>query len=88
MRPDQNPGTARPVFLPAGARAWFDIAWNVVPNEAQGERVCPSVARLSVRFGTDTAALAIPLAFTPCGGRVRVNPVRATQDLAAAATTT
>lgn len=76
IRSDQNPNTATPVNIPVGGKAFFDIAWNVVPHEGAGERVCPSVARVRVLIPGDTAALAIPLAFTPCGGRIRVNPFR------------
>ena len=77
VRSDQNPNTATPVNIPAGGKAFFDIHWTVVPNEGAGERVCPSAARLRVLIPGDTAALAIPLAFQPCGGRIRVNPFRA-----------
>lgn len=77
IRSDQNPQTATPVNIPVGGKAFFDIAWNVVPNEGNGERVCPSAARVRVLIPGDPAALAIPLAFTPCGGRIRVNPFRA-----------
>ncbi|WP_298159563.1 DUF4232 domain-containing protein [Brevundimonas sp.] len=77
IRSDQNPSTATPVNIPVGGKAFFDIAWNVVPQEAAGERVCPSAARVRVLIAGDTAALAIPLEFTPCGGRIRVNPFRA-----------
>ena len=77
IRSDQNPNTATPVNIPVGGKAFFDIAWNVVPNEGAGERVCPSTARVRVLIPGDTAALAIPLSFTPCGGRIRVNPFRA-----------
>ena len=77
IRSDQNPQTATPVNIPVGGKAFFDIAWNVVPNEGNGERVCPSAARVRVLIPGATAALAIPLAFTPCGGRIRVNPFRA-----------
>lgn len=84
VRADQNPGTAAPVTLAAGGRAYFDIAWNVVPNEAQGQTTCPTAARVTVRLGTDTASLALPLSLTPCGGRIRVNPVRATENVAPA----
>ncbi len=84
VRSDQNAGTASPVILPAAGRAFFDIAWNVVPNEAEGQTTCPTAARVTVRFGADTATLALPLTFTPCGGRIRVNPVRATEEIAPA----
>ncbi|KPF83452.1 hypothetical protein IP78_02080 [Brevundimonas sp. AAP58] len=84
VRADQSPGTATPVTLAAGGRAFFDIAWNVVPNEAQGQTTCPTAARVTVRMGADTASLALPLSLTPCGGRIRVNPVRATENVAPA----
>jgi len=80
VRTDQNPAVATPVTVQPNTKAYFDIAWNVVPNEANGERVCPAVARVSLRIGSDPAALAIPLAFTPCGGRIRVNPFRGTAE--------
>jgi membrane-bound inhibitor of C-type lysozyme len=80
VRPDQNPAVVTPVTVQPNTKAYFDIAWNVVPNEANGERVCPAVARVSLRVGSDPAALAIPLAFTPCGGRIRVNPFRGTAE--------
>lgn len=80
IRSDQNPQTATPVNIPAGGKAFFDIHWNVVPNEGAGERVCPSAARVRVLIPGDVTALAVPLAFTPCGGRIRVNPFRATAE--------
>lgn len=83
VRSDQNPGTASPVTLAAGGRAFFDIAWNVIPNEAEGQTTCPTAARVTVRLGADAATLAVPLNLTPCGGRIRVNPVRATEELIA-----
>lgn len=84
VRADQNPATAAPVTLEPGGRAFFDIAWTVVPNEAEGQTTCPTAARVRVRIGSDTASLALPLSFTPCGGRIRVNPVRAAEDVASA----
>lgn len=77
IRSEQNPQTATPVNIPVGGKAFFDIHWTVVPFEGGGERVCPSAARVRVLIPGDTAALAIPLAFQPCGGRIRVNPFRA-----------
>lgn len=76
IRSDQNPQTATPVNIPAGGKAYFDIHWTVVPFEGGGERVCPTAARVRVLIPGDTAALAVPLSFTPCGGRIRVNPFR------------
>lgn len=80
VRSDQNPAVSSPVSIPANGKAFFDIAWNVVPDEAIGERVCPAAARVRVVIPGDPAALAIPLALTPCGGRIRVNPFRATLE--------
>lgn len=76
IRSDQNPQTATPVNIPTGGKAFFDIHWTVVPFEGGGERVCPTATRVRVLIPGDTAALAIPLTFTPCGGRIRVNPFR------------
>ncbi|MES2861947.1 MAG: DUF4232 domain-containing protein [Pseudomonadota bacterium] len=94
VRSDHNPAVVAPVNIAAGGKVYFDIAWNVVPNEGNGERVCPTAARVRVLIPGDTAALAIPLTFTPCGGRIRVNPFRSTvepgqaPEPAAAASTT
>lgn len=77
VRSDQNPNTATPVNISAGGKAYFDIHWSVFPNEGAGERTCPTAARVRVLIPGDTAALALPLSFTPCGGRIRVNPFRA-----------
>ncbi len=68
-----------PVNLPVRGKAFFDIAWSAMPHEAQGERTCPSAARLRVSAPGDPAApatLDAPLA--PCGGRIQVSPVRPT----------
>ena len=65
-----------PVRLAPQAKAYFDLAWNVVPHEGQGERTCPSVARLRVTAPGDTSAVTLAQAFTPCGGRVQISPVR------------
>ena len=77
IRSEQNPNTATPVNIAAGGKAYFDIHWSVVPNEGAGERTCPTAGRVRVLIPGDAAALAIPLTFTPCGGRIRVNPFRA-----------
>lgn len=78
VRSDQNPTVATPVTVTVSGKAFFDIAWTVVPNASAGEQTCPSAARVRVLIPGDPAALAVPLAFTPCGGRIRVNPFRAT----------
>ena len=84
IRSDQNPNTATPVNIPAGGKAFFDIHWTVVPFEGGGERVCPSAARVRILIPGDPAALAVPLTFTPCGGRIRVNPFRSAIEPGAA----
>ena len=80
IRSDQNPNTASPVGIPAGGKAFFDIAWNVVPHEGAGERVCPSATQVRVRLHGDASGLTVPLELTPCGGRIRVNPFRSASD--------
>lgn len=83
VRTEQNPGSyfrqgqaPMPVNLAPQAKAYFDLAWNVVPHEGQGERACPSAARLRVTAPGDTSAVTLAKTFTPCGGRVQVSPVR------------
>lgn len=80
VRSDQNPGSALPVVLAKDAPAFFDIAWNVNPDAADGQTVCPAVTRIRVRLGADPAALSLPLSLTPCGGRIRLSPIRSTED--------
>ncbi len=69
-----------PVNLAPRAKAYFDLAWNVVPNEAQGEKTCPGAATVRVMAPGDTTAVTLAQAFTPCGGRIRVGPVRPVAD--------
>ncbi|QDH74169.1 DUF4232 domain-containing protein [Brevundimonas sp. M20] len=83
IRSEQSPGSyfsagqaPAPVVLAPQARAAFELAWNVVPNEAQGQTSCPNVARIRVTAPGDTSAASLDLAFAPCGGRVRVSPIR------------
>lgn len=72
----QSPAPAA-VNLPPRAKAWFDIAWSAVPKEGQGERTCPSAARIRMTAPGDTAGISLDQAFAPCGGRIRVSPFRA-----------
>jgi len=65
-----------PVELAPQGQAYFDIAWNVVPQEGQGETTCPSVARVRMTAPGDTSPVSLVQAFTPCGGRIRVSPFR------------
>ncbi|HZW14682.1 MAG TPA: DUF4232 domain-containing protein [Brevundimonas sp.] len=65
-----------PVTLAPQEKAAFELAWSVMPNEAQGERACPSAARVRVTPPQDTSPVSLDMPFTPCGGRVRVSPIR------------
>ncbi|WP_420478836.1 DUF4232 domain-containing protein [Brevundimonas sp. FT23028] len=83
IRSEQSPGSyftagqaPAPVTLAPQAKAAFELAWNVVPNEAQGQTSCPNVTRIRVTAPGDTSAASLELAFAPCGGRVRVSPIR------------
>lgn len=87
VRVDQTPGPSlgvgqapAPVELPARVKAYFDIGWNVVPHEGQGERACPAVARVRATAPGDATALSVVQAMTPCGGRVRISPFRAAAE--------
>ena len=72
-----------PVELAAGAKAYFDIGWNVVPHESEGETRCPETRGLRVTAPGDTAPLAQETGMTVCGGRIKVGPVSATEDASA-----
>ncbi|WP_438852912.1 DUF4232 domain-containing protein [Brevundimonas nasdae] len=83
VRADQSPGSyfrqgqaPTPVDLAPQARAYFEVAWNVVPNEAAGQKTCPEVATLRATAPGDSAAISLAFAFQPCGGKIRVSPIR------------
>lgn len=83
IRSEQSPGSyftqgqaPTPVLLAPQEKAAFEIAWNVVPNEAEGQTSCPNVARIRVTAPGDTSALTLAMAFSPCSNRVRVSPIR------------
>lgn len=83
IRAEQSPGsyftqgqTPTPVTLQPQAKAAFEMAWNVVPHEGEGEKVCPTAARVRVTAPGDTSPVSLALTFTPCGGYVRVSPIR------------
>lgn len=78
--PDEPP---RPVELSPGASAFFDIGWNVVPHESEGETRCPVVQGLRVTAPGDTAPLTVDQEMTVCGGRIKVGPLRATAEISA-----
>ncbi|RZJ32118.1 MAG: DUF4232 domain-containing protein [Brevundimonas sp.] len=65
-----------PVLLAPQAKAAFELAWNVVPNEAEGQTTCPNVSRIRVTAPGDTSAVSLDMAFSPCSSRVRVSPLR------------
>lgn len=65
-----------PVTLAPQAKAFFDIAWTVVPNEGAGETVCPTAATIRFTTPSDTASVDLAQSFTPCGGRIQVRPLR------------
>ncbi len=69
-----------PVVLAAQAKAFFDVAWNVVPHEGEGETTCPNATRVRAIAPGDTSPASLSMAFTPCGGRIRVSPFRAVAE--------
>jgi hypothetical protein len=70
----------RPVVVQPGARAYFDLAWNVIPHEADGEVACPIATTVRVAAPGDGAFSMLPMELTPCGGYVRVSPFRPTAE--------
>jgi len=83
IRAEQNPGSyfrqgqaPTPVNVAPGAKAYFDLAWNVMPHEGEGEKTCPTAARVRMTAPSDTAAVTLAQEFTPCGGRIQVSPFR------------
>ena len=87
IRSEQSPGSyftqgqaPAPVLLQPQAKAAFELAWSVVPNEAQGQTSCPNVTRIRVTAPGDTSATSLDMAFSPCGSRVRVSPIRSLTD--------
>ncbi|MBA4806715.1 DUF4232 domain-containing protein [Brevundimonas sp.] len=86
IRADQSPGsyfrqgqTPTPVTVQPQAKAYFELAWTVVPDETM-QKSCPSAATLRATAPNDTAAVSLPFAFQPCGGKVRVSPIRSEAD--------
>lgn len=73
FREGQTPG---PVELAPQGQGFFDIAWNVVPDESAGQTTCPSAARIRMTAPGDTSPVTLAETFTPCGGRIRVSPFR------------
>ena len=77
--------TPAPVELAPQDKAFFDIAWSAIPHESQGERTCPSVARIRVTAPGDTSPVTLDQPLQPCGGRVQVTPFRPVADSVAPA---
>jgi membrane-bound inhibitor of C-type lysozyme len=87
VRSEQNPGSylragqaPAPVTLQPQAKAFFDVAWTVVPNEAQGETACPTAARIRAVAPGDTSPATLAQTFAPCGGRIQISPFRAVAE--------
>jgi membrane-bound inhibitor of C-type lysozyme len=83
VRSEQSPGSyftqgqaPAPVTLAPQARAAFELAWSVIPNEGAGEKTCPSASRIRFTPPGDTSPVSLNMSFTPCGSRVRVSPIR------------
>lgn len=73
LRSGQAPA---PVTLQPQAKAFFDLAWTVIPNEGEGETTCPTAARIRLTAPDDTSPVSLAQTFTPCGGKFDVSPVR------------
>lgn len=87
VRSEQNPGSylrtgqaPASVTIQPQARAFFDVAWTVVPNETQGEKACPTAARIRAVAPGDTSPATLAQTFTPCGGRIQISPFRAVAE--------
>lgn len=72
-----------PVALKPQSKAYFDLAWNVVPHEAEGEKACPEAKTLRLTTPGDTALVTLPLALTACGRQIRVSPFRPVSEASA-----
>jgi len=64
----------RPVQLESQGRAYFDLLSSAIPHGDEGE--CPRAAAIRVTPPGDVAAMELDLELQPCGGRVRVTPLR------------
>ena len=72
------------VQLAPQAKGYFDLAWNVVPDETEGQTTCPAAMGVRVTPPADTRSVDLAQQLGPCGGRVKVSPFRAVQDPAPA----
>jgi membrane-bound inhibitor of C-type lysozyme len=83
IRANQRPGSylrsgqaPAPVTLQPKAKAFFDLAWTVIPHEGEGETTCPTAARIRLTAPGDTSQVSLAQTFTPCGGKIDVSPIR------------
>lgn len=83
IRVEQTPGNyfrtspnPTPVVLVPQAKAFFDLAWTVVPDASQGQGACPSAVRIRMTAPGDTSPVSLDQTLSPCGGRIRVSPFR------------
>lgn len=74
------------VLLASQAKAYFDIAWNSVPDESQGQRACPSAVRIRMTAPGDSSPVSLDQSVAPCGGRIRISPFRPVAEDAPPAT--
>lgn len=65
-----------PVTLQPRDKAFFDLAWTVIPDESEGETTCPTATRIRLTAPDDTSPVALAQTFTPCGGDIDVSPFR------------
>lgn len=87
VRAERNPGNyfrqgtePSAVILAPQGRAYFDLAWNIVPNEAEGQTTCPAGEAVRITPPGETARLDLAQEMSPCSGRVRVGPLRPTME--------
>ncbi|MFK0298857.1 DUF4232 domain-containing protein [Brevundimonas sp. NPDC090276] len=71
------------VSLKPLAKAYFDLAWNVVPHESEGETTCPEAKTLRLTTPGDMSVVSLTLALSPCGRQIRVGPFRPVSDASA-----
>lgn len=80
-----TPASPAPVVsLAPQGKAWFGLRWSVVPDETI-QRSCPTATRIRVTAPGDTSPSSLDQTLTPCGGKVSVTTLRATQEPVVAA---
>lgn len=77
---NEAPGETGEVRLDAGGRAWFDLLSSAMPHGDEPEP-CPQVTAVRAGAPGDAAWTAeAALDIQPCGGAVRVTPLRAAEQ--------